>query len=849
MAESKSSALTRRSFLKATAMTAGAAAVMGTAGCSTVAEQPEEAAEQVNSVEEKTFTNWCRGNCGGPCNLTGVVREGKLVKTTPTILPRSKAPYRKGCVRGHSGPQRIYGTNRLLYPMLQKGERGSDNWERISWDEALDMVAEKFKTAEAEFGPRSVAFAIGCGNSTGLMNGYLTRYGVYENLMTAYGPGPFLRRAGYTEFLYSSDSTSAYMTTNVMASPQNPIEDVKNSKAVFLWGKNIPESGPYAWSFVCDARANGTKIVCIDPQYSKTAAGSDIWVPLRPGTDGALLLAMCNYLIDNDRIDYDYLRNGSVAPLLVKEDGTYLRLSDLGMDPVEVTNSLTGQVTPTDTEVVYDEATGEFGSSFEIKDPALTGTFEVNGIKVSPVYGYVVENIKPFTAEWAAEECGISVDLVNELSQLYADNKPVKNIVHCGWEHLANTWRNYFSIAFLASLAGDAVCSGGGYNYGYLMANSIIKKPVNYNMGFRDAIADEEINFGMTLEYLPQIMETGKWNGEDYPIKVLYVMQENILGSQMGPTYMKEAFKKLDFIVVADPLMTYTTKYADLILPITLSWEDEDFERSAPFMMHKAVEPLGECRSDYDVLKALSERMGFEGIYEKTKEEALREILDTPENIEAGVAYDDYKEKGTIFADGVEGGASAALDTWDDGACEPLEGKPVNEYNPTGRTQFYVERLIPNNDFGQVFEMSDRMPSYEHAGEAYKDNPLREKYPLFCLNGYHNHYFGQTYLSNIPWLDELRGFEGEPYMLIHPKRAEERGIETGDMVKVFNDHGYVVCKAVLSTGLQEETIRLPHGYNMDQYVEGNPQDLVPIILDPVTGNNNYNDLLCEVEKM
>ena len=328
MAENTPSALTRRSFLKATALTAGAAAAVGMAGCSTVAEQPEETVKQ--ATEEKTYTNWCRGNCGGPCNLTGVVREGKLVKTTPTILPRSKAPYRKGCVRGNSGPQRIYGTNRNLYPMKQTGERGSDNWERITWDEALDIIVEKFKAAEAEFGSKSIAFAIGCGNSTSIMNGYLTRYGVYDNLMPSYGPSLFLRRLGCTEFLYSSDSTSFWMSQIVLPMPFSSIEDISNSNAVFLWGINPAESQTYSWPFICKAREKGTKVVCIDPQYSKSAAGSDIWVPIRQGTDGALLLAMCNYIIDNDLIDYDYLRNGSVAPLLVKEDGTYLRMSDLG---------------------------------------------------------------------------------------------------------------------------------------------------------------------------------------------------------------------------------------------------------------------------------------------------------------------------------------------------------------------------------------------------------------------------------------------------------------------------------------------------------------------------------------
>lgn len=202
-------------------------------------------------------------------------------------------------------------------------------------------------------------------------------------------------------------------------------EDMFDSKVVFLWGTNVAETG-MAWPIICEAREKGVKFVCIDPQYTKTAAGCDMWVPIRVGTDGALMLAMSNYIIDNDLIDYDYLRNKSVAPLLIKEDGTYLRLSDLGMDPVDVVNPMTGESAPTDTEVVYDEKTGKFGSSFEVKDPVITGTFDANGVSVRTVYDAVVENIKPFTIEFAAEECGLPLEQVQSLCELYAKNKPAK---------------------------------------------------------------------------------------------------------------------------------------------------------------------------------------------------------------------------------------------------------------------------------------------------------------------------------------------------------------------------------------------------------------------------------------
>lgn len=823
----KVSSLTRRSFLKAGALTAGAAAVVGASGCTTIAEQSEEAV--VQAAEEKTFTNWCRGNCGGPCSLTGIVREGKLVKTSPTVLPAEAKLKQTGCVRSHTGPQRIYAPNRVLYPMKQTGERGSDNWERISWDEACQTIAEKFNAATEEFGPNSVVVSFGFAG-TGIVCGTNSEYYSTRNQPTTYGLASemFMRRTGYAETLNSSDALGMWMAQTVCVQPSNSIEDMVNSKALFFFGTNPAESGTRAWPYICQAHEGGAKLVAIDPMLSKTAAASDVHVPVRPGTDAALILAMANYLIDNNLYDEDYLRNGSVAPFLVKEDGSYLRLSDLGMDPVDVTNAATGKTEATDTQVVYDEAAGTFGSYRTIQNPAYEGEFDAGGIKVQTVFNMVRDHIKPYTAEFAAEECGIPIDLVNEVSRIYAENRPSKILTFNGFAHMTNSHLNYFGISLLVALTGDSGVKGGGYGQlGMLLEGSTyMKTPAAVNYAAM-SVENPQYNFAFTTEFLPQIMETGKWKGEDFPIKCFFNSHQNLLGSEMGPTYMKQAFEKIDFIVVADPYMTYTARYADIVLPISLSWEDEDLDLSG-IAMQKAVEPLGECKSQFDMLKALAEALGYDDLYKKSQEEYLRDLLDTPENLEAGLGYDAWKEQGTIYG-------------------EYKYGEIVTpETNPTGRTIFYVEDIVPNCDYGQTFELDQRMPGYEHASESYKDNPLREKYPLHGIGHYHSSYVGQTFMGNIPWLDELRG---EPFVHIHPNAAAERGIQTGDTVRIYNDHGYVVCKAILSTGVREDTIIAPHGYDHAQYIEGDPQDLVGLAIEPIACNNNYNDWLCQVEKM
>ena len=114
----------------------------------------------------------------------------------------------------------------------------------------------------------------------------------------------------------------------------------------------------HAWQFVCEAREKGAKLITIDPQFTASAMHSDMYVPVRPGTDGAMMLAMANYIWDNGLADEDFLKNNTVAPFLVKEDGTYLHMSDLGVPATEGPLNAYGMPTVIDPVCVGDEAAG-----------------------------------------------------------------------------------------------------------------------------------------------------------------------------------------------------------------------------------------------------------------------------------------------------------------------------------------------------------------------------------------------------------------------------------------------------------------------------------------------------------
>lgn len=812
--------LTRRKFL-ATTSAAGAVAALSITGCSApkteepepevqadaATEQPAAPKPAPQPVDESYAINFCRGNCGGNCPQKAYVREGKVVKCTPVAAELDRE-YRisqsaTGCVKGRSMPQRLYATHRVYHPLRQTGERGSDNWEQVSWDEAVSLIAEKFQAAIDEYGGKSIAFWQGFGNSNGCLNG-----------AAGIGLKRFTAAVGATSFLPSSDYAAMYMAFNALQIPISGNEDLVNAKTILNIGLNPADTTRGMWPII-EARRNGATVITFDPVYSRSAAHSDIWVPVRPGTDGAFLLAMCNHIIDNDLIDYDYLRNHSVAPLLVKEDMTYLKLSDIGREPVTVE----GKEAPVDSEVVYNPATGEFGSSFEVVDPELEGEFEVEGIPVRTVYSIVKEGIAPFTVEMAAAECDVPAEQIVQVAELYATQKPATLAPGYGYEHYKNSWHIYKTLMFLAALTGNNCKPGASViQFGATSSISNMAK-VNAAVG---AYENPQPSIRVTGEYLPQIQESGSWGGQDLTIRCLYMMTIDPLTNGLGRNELIEAFKKVDFIVTADSFMTDSARYSDLVLPVALSFETND--ACSNMFTQKAVEPAGECKTDIDIFRLISAQMGMADLY-KSDEEYLREYLDTPENLEAGCGYD-VMSKQSIFG---EPKFIAAV------------GK---ETNATGRTQFYLSNVVPRDTVDWTPRPCDRYPWYEEAYEAYQANPAREKYPLYGVSS-HRQYWAHSLFKGIPWLDELRG---EPTVLVHIDTAAARGIKTGDTVRVFNDHGYVVLKAVVNEGIRPDTLMLPHGPEGDDFIDGHTQALSTVSLDEMTSNNNFNDFVCELEK-
>ncbi len=838
--------LTRRKFVASTSAV-GAMTALALVGC---AQEPKsgDADEQVEAdaspespeapkpvaapVEEKYFISTCRGNCGGDCYLKGLVREGKLVSTTPYTFGNDCEGVEQGCVKGLANPLRVYGAHRLLHPMRRVGERGAGQWEKISWDEAIQTIADKMTAAIDEYGPASICFQGGAGNMGQFLSGHPLQI---FNAAPSFGPGVgasrFIQKIGATCLSNGDDMAGLYLRAVIMGLPSNSLDDMINSKNIVIWGSNPAEASfsRSSWYYVCKAKEAGARITVIDPLYTSSAAHADEWIPIRCGTDSALMCAMANYIVSNGLENTEYLKKGSVAPLLIREDGSYLRLSDVGQ-PLEVVEGKDGQKTEVDQPVVWDNAASSYVSYKAAQDPELHGTFDVEGVSVRTVYDAALENIAPFTVEFAAQECGIPAETIEGLARRVAVEAPTTFSIDWGIEHTYNSWKIYFASALLAALTGSVGVEGGSYVTGGSTPGSVIKPPAKTDQS-ACKLEDAKPVKCITGDYLCEIMETGKWAGEDFPVRVLYVHACDPLDNFSGPTDLMKAYDKIDFIVTSELFMTTTANYSDIVLPATMPWEAEDFDRNG-FMIQKAIEPLGEAKSDFEMYCLIAKAMGYDDLFPKSGEEYLRELLDTPENIEAGLGYDTFHEQGVVIGDYAKKDA-------------PTLGQ---ETNALGLTQFYLEVLPPRDNWGQTFELKDRLPHYQKSIEADPDSPDRAKYPLFGFSG-HDNYHGQSVWAHNAWLDNFRTVGGKPFCRIHEKAAAERGIKTGDTVRIFNDHGTCVLSALVTPGIQEESVWVPHGFFWDEFDEGFAAALTGHYPDPVTSNSNFNDWICEVEKV
>jgi anaerobic selenocysteine-containing dehydrogenase len=246
-----------------------------------------------------TVVGACPHDCPDTCSILTTVEDGKAI----AVRGNPDHPFTRGrlCVKVNNYEERVYSDKRVLYPLKRVGAKGSRQFQRISWDEAIETIATRWKSIIAEHGAQAI-----------LPYSYLGTQGIINGLNVG---DPLFNKLGATvseRTFCDSGSCTAYMMT-IGPTPGVDPESFVHSKYILLWACNTLGTNSHHWPFIEQARKAGAKLVVIDPVRTRTARLADWHIPIRPGTDAALALAMIHVIIKENLVDRDYIDKHTVG--------------------------------------------------------------------------------------------------------------------------------------------------------------------------------------------------------------------------------------------------------------------------------------------------------------------------------------------------------------------------------------------------------------------------------------------------------------------------------------------------------------------------------------------------------
>ncbi len=406
--QEKPGGLSRRTLIKSSAIGSLAFAA-GSLSLPFSLRATAAAVQQANQPEDKVVWGACSVNCGSRCALRLHVKDNEVywVETDNTGHDVYGDHQVRACLRGRSIRRRINHPDRLNYPMKRVGKRGEGKFERISWDEALDTIASNLKRVVKDYGNESVYINY----SSGIVGGNITRSSpsgsAVMRLMNCYGGS--LNQYG----TYSTAQIACAMPYTYGTNDGNSTSDIENSKLVVMFGNNPAEtrmSGGGITYYLEQARErSNARMIVIDPRYTDTAAGrEDEWIPIRPGTDAALVAGIAWVLIDENLVDQPFLDKYCVG---------------------------------------YDEKTLPEGA------PA-------NGHYKAYILGQGDDGVAK-TPQWASHITGIPADRIIKLAREIGSTKPAYICQGWGPQRQANGELSARAIAMLPILTGNVGINGG----------------------------------------------------------------------------------------------------------------------------------------------------------------------------------------------------------------------------------------------------------------------------------------------------------------------------------------------------------------------------------------------------
>jgi anaerobic selenocysteine-containing dehydrogenase len=634
----------------------------------------------------------CPHDCPDTCAVVTEVRDGRAVgfRGVP------KHPVTAGwlCAKVRPYLDHVYHPGRILYPLRRVGPKGGGRWQRVSWDDAIREIADRWRGIIATDGAEAI-----------LPYSYSGTLGLVQ--MTVCN-ARLWNRLGASQLQRSICGAAAEFAVEATLGARwgVPYHDVVHSRLVILWGHNPVSTAPHLMPFLHEARRRGCTVVVIDPLRSKTADHADLHLAPLPGTDGFLALGIAHLLVRDGRHDEEWLSAHTIGWPQFRE--------------------------------------------------RLTG----------------------YTPNEVANRCGLTVESVTHLARLYGERRPGLIRIADGINRNRNGGQNVRAICALPALTGQYGVRGGGLAYSTsgrlkwdaMAVNRLLPRSRTINMN----------RLGAAL--------LGEVGGP--PIRALYVWGANPAASTPNTARIVAGLKRDDlFTVVHELFLTDTADYADLVLPATSQLEHTDLHKSYGHTLltynHPAIAPLGECKSNWEVMTLLATALGFhEPWLHQTADEVIDEVLTATAAANPfvrGITLERLKREGQV-----------ALDV---GKEPPFAGGRFP--TPSGKLHLFNREMA---DLGL-----DPLPSFTDSTD---DGGRPATAGSLWLVSPAAHHFVSSSLASQPGL--LRN-AGEPVVHIHPDDAAARDIRSGDWVVVENGRGWFRVKATVTNVVRPGVVASPKG--------------------------------------
>ncbi|WP_281508390.1 DMSO/selenate family reductase complex A subunit [Parvibacter caecicola] len=754
-------AISRRTFVGSGAILAAASA----AGVGTVLHAAPAHAEETG---EDVISTFCATNCAGCCNLRFHVKDGEIlyVETDNAGSSEFGSLQARACLKGRSHREWLSHPDRLNYPMRRAGARGSGEFERISWDEALDTVASEMKRIRSTYGSESIAYlSIWYAN-----NGLMLADNVVKRMLALTG--------GYLNF----PSTSSYSTGQAKAASlytygvPAPVggstlrnADLEDGQIIIFFGNAVGDARLSGVGFAnevsVERERHNLRCIYVDPRCSAITTNQDNeWIPIRPGTDAALVAGIAHVLITEGLADEDFLHTYCVG---------------------------------------YDEDTLPEGA------PA-------NSSYWAYVMGTGYDEVEK-TPAWASRITQIPEQRIIDLAHELASAPRVFVTQGFGVARRANGEQNSRSIMLLAMLLGQMGVPGthdgrelGMNKYG-IAAFPKGENPCKISL---------PTYLWPTAVEAPSSINPNEHDlvgAETFPgIKMIVGYGASILTNQHGDVQRNHRIlsdeSACEFIVMSELFMTDACKYADILLPDLAAQEllnvsEAGFQENARMVQfaRPIYDSKFERRDIYEVCADLCDRFGVRDEFTqgKTREEWVRELYEAGREKYPQLPTWDEGFKAGIFKE--EPPVSVSQEKFiADPVANPLP-------TPSGKIEIYSGRLAALEQKRQKADPSCSIapvPVYDPAFNGFED--CTEEYPLL-LSDYHAAQSVNSSLHNVENLN--RNFRCT--LWVNPVDAEPRGIASGDTVLVSNDIGKILIEARVTQRVIPGTVVMPQGMLFD----------------------------------